>query len=36
VGQLKLGKQWLVQPRDELISRLREDFGKNSVTLHYH
>jgi DNA polymerase III subunit alpha len=36
VGQLKLGSQWLVQPRDELISRLREDFGKNSVTLHYH
>jgi len=25
-----------VQPKDELISRLREDFGKNSVTLHYH
>jgi len=36
VGELKLGRQWLVQPRDELISRLREDFGKNSVTLHYH
>ena len=35
-GQLRLGSQWLVQPKDELISRLREDFGKNSVTLHYH
>ncbi len=35
-GQLKLGKQWKVQPKDELISRLREEFGKNSVTLHYH
>lgn len=36
VGELSLGRQWLVQPRDELIARLREDFGKNSVTLHYH
>jgi len=35
-GQLTLGKQWKVQPKDELISRLREEFGKNSVTLHYH
>lgn len=35
-GELRLGSQWLVQPKDELISRLREDFGKNSVTLHYH
>ncbi|MGB1867926.1 MAG: DNA polymerase III subunit alpha [Porticoccaceae bacterium] len=35
-GQLNLGSQWLVQPKDELINRLREDFGKNSVTLHYH
>ena len=34
-GQLKLGAQWKVQPKDELISRLREEFGKNSVTLHY-
>ena len=34
-GQLKLGDQWKVQPKDELISRLREEFGKNSVTLHY-
>ncbi|MBT5577680.1 MAG: DNA polymerase III subunit alpha [Porticoccaceae bacterium] len=35
-GELTLSRQWLVQPRDELITRLREDFGKNSVTLHYH
>jgi DNA polymerase-3 subunit alpha len=35
-GQLRLGDQWKVQPKDELISRLREEFGKNSVTLHYH
>ena len=34
-GRLKLGDQWKVQPKDELISRLREEFGKNSVTLHY-
>jgi DNA polymerase-3 subunit alpha len=36
VGQLNLGKQWLVQPKDELIARLREDFGKNNVSLQYH
>jgi len=24
-----------VQPRDELIGQLREQFGKNNVTLHY-
>ena len=36
VGRLSLGRQWLVQPKDELIARLREDFGKNSVRLHYH
>ena len=35
VGQLNLGKQWLVQPKDELITRLREDFGKNNVSLQY-
>ena len=35
VGQLNLGKQWLVQPKDELIARLREDFGKNNVSLQY-
>ena len=34
--QLKLGSEWMVQPRDELIYRLREQFGKDSVTLHYH
>ena len=34
-GQLKLGSQWLVQPRDDLIYRLREEFGKDSVTLRY-
>ena len=34
-GRMKLGNQWRVQPRDELIGQLREQFGKNSVTLHY-
>ena len=34
-GRLKLGDQWKIQPRDELISHLREEFGKNSVTLRY-
>jgi len=34
-GLLKLGKQWRVQPKDELIGRLRDEFGKNSVTLIY-
>ena len=34
-GQLKLGSQWLVQPRDDLIYLLREEFGKDSVTLRY-
>jgi DNA polymerase-3 subunit alpha len=35
-GQLRLGSQWKIQPKDELISRLREQFGKNAVILHYH
>ena len=35
VGQFKLGEQWLVQPRDELIEQLREQFGKNNVILNY-
>ena len=34
-GRLKSGSQWRVQPRDELIGLLREEFGKHSVTLHY-
>ena len=34
-GVLKLGSQWRVQPKDELIGRLRDEFGKNSVTLIY-
>ena len=34
-GVLKLGDQWRVQPTDELISRLRDEFGKASVRLNY-
>jgi DNA polymerase-3 subunit alpha len=34
-GTLKLGSQWKVQPRDELISRLRQQFGKTSVSMRY-
>jgi len=34
-GRLKLGNSWRVQPKDELIGRLRQEFGKNSLTLHY-
>jgi DNA polymerase-3 subunit alpha len=34
-GILKLGSQWRVQPKDELISRLCDEFGKSSVTLIY-
>jgi DNA polymerase-3 subunit alpha len=34
-GTLKLGSQWKVQPRDELISRLREQFGKTNVSMGY-
>ena len=35
VGQFNLGEQWLIQPRDELIEQLREQFGKNNVILNY-
>ena len=35
VGQFKLGQQWMVQPKDELIARLREQFGKDNITLNY-
>ncbi|HTQ99083.1 MAG TPA: hypothetical protein VMH83_03795, partial [Candidatus Acidoferrum sp.] len=34
-GTLSLGKQWRVQPDDELLSRLRERFGSASVALNY-
>ena len=34
-GVLKLGDQWRIQPTDELIGRLRDEFGKGSVRLIY-
>ena len=34
-GQFALGKQWLVQPKDELITRLKEQFGSSNVNLDY-
>ena len=34
-GQFALGKQWLVQPKDELITRLKEQFGSANVNLDY-
>ena len=34
-GQFTLGKQWLVHPKDELISRLKEQFGSKNVNLDF-
>ena len=34
-GQFTLGQQWLVQPKDELITRLKEQFGSSNVNLDY-
>jgi DNA polymerase-3 subunit alpha len=34
-GQFSLGKQWRVQPKDELITRLKEQFGSTNVNLDY-
>ena len=34
-GQFTLGEQWLVQPKDELITRLRDQFGSANVNLDY-
>jgi DNA polymerase-3 subunit alpha len=34
-GQFILGEQWRVQPKDELIARLKEQFGSNNVNLDY-
>ena len=35
-GILQLGKDWQVQPSDELIGRLCDEFGKENVSLLYH
>ena len=34
-AKLALGDDWRVQPRDELIAQLRDEFGVNNVTLNY-
>ena len=34
-AQIKLGQQWLVQPSDELIQRLKDRFGNNNVRLNF-
>ena len=34
-GQFTLGKEWLVHPKDELISRLKEQFGSKNVNLDF-
>ncbi|MDG1694082.1 MAG: DNA polymerase III subunit alpha [Porticoccaceae bacterium] len=34
-GQFNLGKQWQVHPKDELISRLKEQFGSKNVNLDF-
>ncbi|HDZ56159.1 MAG TPA: DNA polymerase III subunit alpha [Pseudomonas xinjiangensis] len=35
VALLKLGDQWKVEPADELVQSLRDQLGKDSVSLHY-
>ncbi len=34
-GRIELGRQWSVQPSDELIQRLRDYFGPDCVSLNY-
>ena len=34
-GTLYLGNDWKIHPQDELIARLREQFGQNSVIMRY-
>ncbi len=35
VAQLRLGDAWRVRPEDELLSRLRDQYGTKNVSLHY-
>ena len=35
VGEIALGKDWAVNPEDELLHRLREQYGINSVELNF-
>ncbi len=34
-GQVRLGSEWQIQPSDELIQRLKDRFGDNSVRLNF-
>ena len=34
-GQLRLGSEWQIQPSDELIQRLKDRFGDDSVQLNF-
>jgi DNA polymerase-3 subunit alpha len=34
-GKVRLGERWQVQPSDELVQRLKDRFGDNSVRLNY-
>ena len=36
VGEVALGSEWAVQPEDELLHRLREQFGVSAVKLNFH
>jgi len=35
VALLRLGDDWRVEPADQLLQSLRDQFGKDSVSLHY-
>ena len=32
---LRLGEEWKVEPADDLVQSLRDQLGKDSVSLHY-
>ena len=35
-GNIRLGKQWRVQVEDELLHRLRQQYGKEYISVNYH
>ena len=34
-AQLRLGDAWRIRPEDELLARLRDQYGSKNVSLHY-
>ena len=34
-AQLDVGKEWHIKPRDDLIAKLKDEFGETSLRLHY-